>query len=1033
MKRLNRFRIASLILWITVSIISIITMPNIDELVREKGQIEIPPEAQSELAKEMINKIDQNKSDSYQMIAIFNSGSKQALTKAQNKEIEKTVRNVKSNIKDLGITEIISHLDNEDTRKQLVSKDKTTILMTIWVDKNQGTITEVENKLNSLIDKKDTKTYLTGSDLVLNDFLDSTQKGVKKTEVIAIIFIIAVLMVVFRSPIVPLISLLTVGVAYLVSMGIVANLVDVFNYPFSNFTQVFLIVILFGIGTDYNILIYTRFKEELSANEDILLAIKSTFKSAGKTVLYSGFAVLIGFITLILAEFKLYQSSSAVAIGIGILLLVLMTLNPVFMILLGKKMFWPSKHFEEHGNSRVWGFLSKHSVARPIVALIFIMILCVPSFLHDNGKLNYNDLLEINDSYQSKKGINTIEEHFSPGFSSPTTLAIQSDEKMDDQSSLQALDELIEAVSKIEGVAEVYGPTRPAGKKIKDLYIKDQSEDLTKGLEKTNDGVNDINNGLINAENDLDKRNTSDLDNVQKLIDGTSSVKDGVNKLEGALNQLTGGMESGTASAAEIEEGLVIVSKNLHQLSKATSQLNTSYSKLEEGLSSFSDNFQHLDQGIKGAKQGYEQIEISMENLIQSRPDLASDPNVKQTLGIARSGKEQLALLLEKLEKSTPQYNSAMSSFSEANTSLAKVNEGIKKTETGVNKLKKGSSQLRNGLKEGTSGSRIILNNTSKMKSGLTEINNGQKDLLTGLNKLEDKIEKLQSGLSKSTEGLDEVSSGLNEAQTHLSGLSQSKAAETFYIPQNVLKSDEYQKVLDQYMGNDRKTAQMTIILDVNPYSQEAMSIIEKIHSQVNTSISKMKLNDVKTALGGKSSQNLDLKEVSSKDFMRTALLMIIGIGLILILITRSFWQPIFIIFSLLLAYKTSLGISQWISQYMIGIDELSWNVPFFSFIMIVALGVDYSIFLMMRYRELEPHSLSSIVGAARSIGGVVLSAAVILGGTFAALIPSGIITLIQVAIVVIIGLILLSLIMMPIFIPSLMAITHKIKFRKES
>ena len=68
---------------------------------------------------------------------------------------------------------------------------------------------------------------------------------------------------------------------------------------------------------------------------------------------------------------------------------------------------------------------------------------------------------------------------------------------------------------------------------------------------------------------------------------------------------------------------------------------------------------------------------------------------------------------------------------------------------------------------------------------------------------------------------------------------------------------------------------------------------------------------------------------------------------------------------------------------------------------MIVALGVDYSIFVMMRYNELEGDPATKIVTASRHIGGVVLSAALILGGTFAALIPSGVLTLIQVASVV--------------------------------
>lgn len=175
---------------------------------------------------------------------------------------------------------------------------------------------------------KGVTTYLTGSDLIAGDFLTSSQEGVKKTEVISIIFILVILIIVFRSPIVPIVSLLTVGVSYLVSMGIIAHLVDQFNFPFSNFTQVFVVVVLFGVGTDYNILLFTRFKEELSKQENAFLATKETFKSAGKTVLYSGIAVLIGFASLALASFKLYQSTSAVAIGVAVLLLVLTTLNP---------------------------------------------------------------------------------------------------------------------------------------------------------------------------------------------------------------------------------------------------------------------------------------------------------------------------------------------------------------------------------------------------------------------------------------------------------------------------------------------------------------------------------------------------------------------------------------------------------------------------------------------------------------------------------------------------------------------------------
>ena len=102
--------------------------------------------------------------------------------------------------------------------EQLISKDNTTILTQISVDKNMVTYQKLQM---SFIKSKTErgKTYLTGSDLIGDDFLKSSQEGVKKTEIISIIFILVVLIIVFRSPIVPIISLLTVGVSYLVSMG----------------------------------------------------------------------------------------------------------------------------------------------------------------------------------------------------------------------------------------------------------------------------------------------------------------------------------------------------------------------------------------------------------------------------------------------------------------------------------------------------------------------------------------------------------------------------------------------------------------------------------------------------------------------------------------------------------------------------------------------------------------------------------------------------------------------------------------------
>ncbi len=1028
MKKLKNWRTLSFILWIALTIVTLTTMPDVNKLIKDKGQIEIPNSAQSVQADKILKKMNEKGENTYDIISVFNSGSDKELTKKQEEEINSVIEELKVQKEKLGITGLLSHQDSKELEKQLFSEDKTTILTQISVNTSQGDITKVAESLDEIISKaENVKTYLTGSELISTDFGNSTQEGVEKTEVIAIVFILIVLIIVFRSPIVPIVSLLTVGISYLVSWGFLTHLVDKLNFPFSDFTQVFIVVVLFGVGTDYNILLYTRFKEELSIQDNSYAAVKATFKSAGKTVLYSGLAVLIGFASLILADFKLYQATSGVAISVAVLLLVLVTLNPFFMVLLGRKMFYPVKNFKGHGDSKFWGFLSRSSIVRPLISVLLVLGISIPFMLSYSNSLNFNDLWEVGDKYESKQGISIIEDHFPAGFSSPASLAIKSDEKLDTASTLQTLDELAEKISEIDGVSQVLSPTRPTGDKIKELYINDQTKVLNDGIGDAENGIGEINEGLFSVNDELKNRDTSGLDDVQTLINGTDEVKNGVNALRDALNELSSGINDGTDGAQQIKNGLATLKENISTLSNATSQLYNGYDQLESGLSSYEVYFNGFSSAIESTKGGFQQIEALIGNLLEEQPELTSNPNVQQTLGIVSEAQHQLEQLSEQINTLKEQHRSVMSSFRQANDSLLEIKSGFGQMESGVEELHDGAANLEKGLVEGVNGSNQITANIDGLESGMSQINDGQKQLLSGLNELQDQMKQLQSGLSKSTDGLSEVNNGLGDAQDYLNKLSKSSSSEKFYIPQEILVGKEFQESLDAYMSKDRKIATMSIILDVNPYSREAMPIIEELNKQVEVTLSGTDLKDTQSAIGGTTASNVDLKNVSQADFVKTATIMLIGIALVLLVITRSIFNTIYIVGSLVLVYFTSMGISEWIVSTFLDVEILSWNVPFFSFIMIVALGVDYSIFIMMRYNELEGSPQQKIMEASRHMGGVVLSAALILGGTFAALIPSGVLTLIEVAIVVITGLILLSFIAIPILLPTLISLTQKL------
>ncbi|WP_245987510.1 MMPL family transporter [Ureibacillus endophyticus] len=1028
MKNWLNIRTASFVFWVVISLIMILTMPNLDTLVREKGQTEIPDYTQSQIASDLLIEMANEETENYQFIAVFTSGNDEALNENQLTDIDTAIQTLKDDSEELGITDMLTYSDSEEAEKQLVSEDGTTILTQISVDHNQGTVEEVAQSLREKTKVASVDSYYTGTDIVLDDFAKSSQEGIKKTEVIAIIFILLVLVLVFRSPIVPLISLITVGVSYIVSLGIVTHLVDKFDFPFSNFTQIFLIVILFGIGTDYNILLYNRFKEELGKGGHILKAITETYRTAGRTVIYSGIAVFIGFMALYLAEFKLYQATSAVAIGVAVLLLVLITLNPFFMAVLGIKMFWPIKSINGHSENKTWLFLSKHSFFRPIAALAIVLVIAIPFILKYTGDLNYNDLVEISDEYESKQAITVIEEHFPAGFSSPASLVIKADESLATQKALQDIDKLADVISKVDGVSQVLSVTRPSGEKIQELYIQDQTETLNNGLDSAQEGLGTINDGLSDAEKQLGKVDQSRFDGIQQLIDGTSSMEQGVGQLDDALNQVAKGFKDGANGVSQLSTSLSTLKQSVGALSDGASQLQQGYKEIENGFSAFSELFITMENAIMSANQGYIAIEQSMNALVQSNPELASDSNVQTVLATAQGAQQQLSQLAAKLQELTPQYEVAVTSLKEANKAFLQINSGLQQVESGVGQLQTGASTLATGLESGEAGVNQIISKTGELETGLSTVNDGQKQLQNGLAELQDKIKLLQDGLGKSTDGLTEISDGLLEAQKYLGEVSSSDSNNIFYIPQEVLDGEEFEKSLNMYMSEDRTITKMTIILDVNPYSKEAMSIIEDIDEQIKATAKSSSLADAEIALGGKSSANVDLQEISTGDFTRTIVIMMIGIAIVLVIITRSIWQTMIIIASLILAYYTSLGITELLSDVLLDQNILSWNVPFFSFIMIITLGVDYSIFLMMRYAEVKDQGSVGIIDAAKHIGGVVLSAALILGGTFAALIPSGIVTLMQMAILVLIGLVLLSFIMLPVFLPAILGLTNKLK-----
>lgn len=1124
--RFIKNHVGSLIAWILIVVISIFMLPNVNQLTREHSTISLPANVQSEVTSTIGNHWGHHQNNTYQVVAVFNNQDG-AMSKSDQKNVNQTIRYLKRHKSELGIKSMLTPYENSATKKNLISKDETTELVQLNVSKKKS-VSNINKQLTKAVKTDGIRTYITGADILQDDFSGAIQEGIKKTEVISVIFIFIVLVLVFRSPIVPLISLLTVGVSFITAFSIVTNLVKNFNFPFSNFTQVFMVIVLFGIGTDYNILLYDRFKANLGNGMDKFEAAKNAQWNAGKTILMSGSSILIGFSALGLARFSVYKSAAGVAVGVAVLLIVLLTLNMFFMTTMGKTMFWPVKTFNGESESPFWRFLSKHSLAHPIIALVLVLAALSPFYFTYQNKLNYDDTAEIADSTPSKQGFLIVQKHFSKGTAEPATLYIKSNHTLDNEKDLKLIDQLTEQIKHTKGVKTVASVTQPSGSKIKKLYVNSQmktvnngvstarnglgklsagSQQMTNGLNSAATGTNQLNSGinsaatganqltsglaqlssggnqmtsglnqlsagsqqLVNGMNQMSQQLSSQLtganaSQLQQLESGLPQINNGIQQLNSALQSAgtsidTTGIQSnlqnvasqaqiigsqleqagntlksiqgsaGSSSSASLDSVMTqfkaaesqanlndqqkaVMEGTMQQIlsgiqSQIASQTNSQTSALASQLQSVAQNLQtagNADKSLAGSLQNVAGSSSSLQNLNTQVATLKA-----QVAQLAQASNIALPGAVSALQQLTSGLNQIQSALGQGTNALGQLN-------TGINKLAAASPQLSNGINSAYSGSQ-------QLSAGMGQLSAGSLQLNTGINKLAQSSPQI-------TNGLNQLNSGLGEGQSYLTGLQKSAAAETFYIPKSVLHSKTFKPAIDNYMSSNRKITKITIVFDTNPSDEKATKDAENISNMARKSLKGTALSNATVAMGGQSSRINDIKNTASGDFVRTAAIMLIGIGIALMLITHSLLQPVYILGSLLLAYISSLSINHWLVGIFMHRSMLAWNTPFFSFIMLIALGVDYSIFLMTRYREIDENKYlpgERIYYACAIIGTVVISAAIILSGTFAALIPSGIPTLIEVAMTVIVGLIILVIIL-PIVMTSTIYLSYPIR-----
>ena len=331
------------------------------------------------------------------------------------------------------------------------------------------------------------KLGMTGSAAVGHDMNAASNSSMDKTTKATILLVVVILLVVYRSPLLALIPLVTIALSILVSIWTIAALTKIpgLDIQVINITKIFVIVVLFGAGTDYCLFLIARYREELVHGRDGLDALSHAITSVGGALVASAGTVICGLGMLWFSTFaKIQYTGPAIALSLFIGLVASLTLAPVLLRWLRNAVFWPFKpphhelgadmeteSVEQMPLSGFWTWVADLVVKRPAMILIVSLVALTPlAIVGAKTKSNYSQLADLGADQPSVIGARMIQAYFPLGELGPTAVLISHPTlNFRSDAGREAIELLCQKLETIPGVAEVRSVARPLGKKEKPI------------------------------------------------------------------------------------------------------------------------------------------------------------------------------------------------------------------------------------------------------------------------------------------------------------------------------------------------------------------------------------------------------------------------------------------------------------------------------------------------------------------------------------------------------------------------------------
>ncbi|MGD0122438.1 MAG: MMPL family transporter [Candidatus Limnocylindrales bacterium] len=771
---------------------------------------------------------------------------------------------------------------------------------------------------------------VTGQAGIGRDYLKAIQDGTDRTTLVTILLVVLVLLIIYRAPLAALAPLITIGSAFLVARGLLGFLAQG-GWQLSSVLDSFIVVLVFGVGTDYTIFLISRFREELGRHSHDE-ALRVTVSRIGAVITASAATVIVGLTSMVAARFGMIQTTGpALAIVIFVTLLAGLTLTPSLLAVFGRRLFWP-RHDETRTaadeDRGFWAALARRITARPgLLAAIVLVGLAVPALGLPQLKENFDVLNELPAGAESREGFETLSRHLAEGQLMPLTVLVKApagnSTAFTSQQGLTDVAALERAIAALPDVQTVRSLVDPLGDgKVSDLL-----------------------------------RPSVQLSQTAAAFRKPSSTDINV--------QLSDASLAGVQSTASYVGGLGVEFTSLP--SDALAGTRTDLATLQAGL-----------------------IETRKQALVPNQLDAIVAQIRVAAVGGSATGSDAAAELaalksyLDDLGVAQPAVKS-LTSYQSAEGAVAVL---------------------------ATSSNPIAF---AQLLAGLQDLSTWFKDQPTAFYFAPKSVTPSADSLA--------LQAAMAAARTRLPDeLDQLAAAfkpTDLYAPPSLTSA---------YVSGDGTVARVYVTTSTNPYDTKSFQTVRDLRALVATDPGHFGAATgtaaIQSYVGGSTAEFADVQDTISADFLRVAAITIVGILIVLILLLRALVAPIYLVFTVLLSYAMSLSLSALILQHLFGQPGMNYFIPLMVFVLLVALGSDYNIFLMSRVREesatreLRP----GIRVASARTGTVITSAGLILAGTFGALVTSPLQLLFQVGLTVALGVLIDTFVVRSLLVPAITA-----------